>query len=117
MVAETSSVGAPMTQAMSAGKTRAVSIVPAVPRKFERKTQPSTKGTSRIEADAKEPEQSGKDLSEHSNHVMNESNLGPANPEEVEEEVSKTSKGASVIVQNTGEGKALLSCEQANKVS
>ena len=107
MVAKVSSVDTPMTQCMSAGKRRATPIIPAIPRKLERKTQPDAERTSSSNAEGNDPKQSAKDPSESNIHVTNHSNLSPADLENGEEESSRPVSRASVSEQVLAEGNAL----------
>ena len=96
-----------MTQGMSAGKRRATPIVPAIPRKLERKTQPDIERTPLLKAEVKEPEQSAGGHTEHISIVANDSNRGPAHLDNGGEESWQPVTEDSVLEQQTGKGTAL----------
>lgn len=90
--------------AASKPSRRAIPIVPAIPRKFEKKAQHNSNRTRISKIEVERAEQPDKDSSDHNNLVSDDSNLGLANPENDKDKVSDKLNGSSRTAQEGAEG-------------
>ena len=95
-----------MTQSMISGKQprRAISIIPAIPRKLEKKTDLATNCETITQIDVEKAEQSAKDASEPDNHVTNDANRRFASPENKKDGVLGRLNGVSIVAQEPAGG-------------